>query len=180
MTSKSPASIVDNRRYLEVMKKRFNIVQEVIDPLISREMMRANEKKMTITLENREAFEGLVIEADPVLMETVYANLLSNAIKYGRQEGDISLGFREAKQDWSFYVRNEGDGISEDKLQTVFGKFTRLQETHQLKGSGLGLYNTKEIIERHGGRIWAESEEGKWVNFVFTLPKKQGERGTEM
>jgi PAS domain S-box-containing protein len=166
---------------LEVMKRRFHLVQEVIGPLIHREMMGVNEKKMTITLENREAFERVEIEADPLLMETVYANLLSNAIKYGRVGGEISLGFKEGEHGFTFYVRNQGDGIPPDKLEAVFGKFTRLHEDYPLKGSGLGLYNTKEIIERHGGRIWAESEEGKWANFLFVLPKARrgGEPGCE-
>ncbi len=156
---------------LEISKKRFGLFQEVINPLIRREMMSANEKKMKITIENQKAFEKVEIEADSLLIDVVYTNLVSNAIKYGREGGGISLGFNENEKSFTFNVRNEGKGIPQKKLKTVFGKFMRLDEKSPLKGSGLGLYNTKAVIERHGGKIWAESEEGKWANFIFTLPK---------
>jgi len=156
---------------LELVKKRFAIFKEVINPLINREMMSASEKRMKITIEDRDAFEKLEIEADSILIEVVYANLVSNAIKYGRKGSEISLGFRKNGKSFIFSVRNEGEGIPPDKLEDIFGKFVRLDKKSPLKGSGLGLYNTREIIERHGGKIWAESEEGKWANFIFTLPQ---------
>ena len=158
---------------LEITKKRFGLFQEVINPLIRRETMNANEKRMKITIENKKAFEMVEIEADPLLLDVVYTNLVSNAIKYGREGGEISLGFKENEKGFSFNVRNEGEGIPQNKLETVFEKFMRLDEKSPLRGSGLGLYNTREVIVRHGGKIWAESEQGKWVKFIFTLPKNQ-------
>ena len=105
------------------------------------------------------------------MIEVVYANLVSNAIKYGSKGSEISLGFRGNGKSFIFNVRNEGEGIPQNKLEEIFGKFIRLHKKSPLKGSGLGLYNTREIIERHGGKIWAESKEGEWANFIFTLPK---------
>jgi PAS domain S-box-containing protein len=155
---------------LEIIKKRFDLFQEVINPLARREMMNTKEKNMKIIIENQEAFKKVQIEADSLLIDVVYTNLVSNAIKYGRRGGKISLGFKKKEKSFIFNVRNEGKGINKNKLEEVFGKFVRLDEKSPLKGSGLGLYNTKGIIERHGGKIWVESEEGKWVNFIFTLP----------
>ena len=158
---------------LEITKKRFALFQEVINPLIRRETMNANEKGMKISVENRKGFERVEIEADPLLLDVVYTNLVSNALKYGREGGEISLGFKENEKGFTLSVRNEGEGIPQNKLEAVFEKFMRLDEKSPLRGSGLGLYNTREVIVRHGGKIWAESEQGKWVKFIFTLPKNQ-------
>jgi two-component system sensor histidine kinase VicK len=134
-------------------------------------MMSVSERNMKIIIEDRDAFEKVEIEADSLLIEVVYANLVSNAIKYGRRGGEISLGFKEKEKIFIFNVRNEGEGIPQNKLEEIFGKFVRLDKKSPLKGSGLGLYNTREIVERHGGEIWAESEERKGANFIFALPK---------
>lgn len=87
------------------------------------------------------------------------------------------MGFEERPGEHLFYVRNEGRGIPADKLCQVFEKFSRLHGELERRrgGAGLGLFNAKEIVERHGGRIWAESEEGEWANFSFTLPKADQE-----
>ena len=71
-------------------------------------------------------------------------------------------------------VWNEGQGISESDSEKLFKKFSALASKDGMgkKGTGLGLFITREIIERHGGTIWVESEEGKWVQFNFRLPKK--------
>ncbi|MDX1778348.1 MAG: ATP-binding protein, partial [Thermodesulfobacteriota bacterium] len=81
----------------------------------------------------------------------------------------------EKEECYRFNVKNEGPGIPEDKLAAVFEKFVRIdyKELGKQLGTGLGLYNTKEIIEKHGGTIWAESEEGKWANFIFEIPKAE-------
>lgn len=68
---------------------------------------------------------------------------------------------------------NEGEGVPEDEIDKLFTKFTRLRSGEKIReerGSGLGLFITREIIQKHGGKIWVESEEGKWANFIFTLP----------
>jgi signal transduction histidine kinase len=128
---------------------------------------------MKIEVEGRDQLEHLAVTADPILMRIVFSNLITNAIKYGITGGMITLGFREEDEWFRFHVKNEGPGIPENKLTAVFEKFTRIDYKVLGKqlGTGLGLYNTKEIIEKHGGTIWAESEEGKWANFIFEIPK---------
>jgi len=118
--------------------------------------------------------EQLTVTVDPILMRIVFSNLITNAIKYGIAGGMITLGFSEGKDCYRFHVKNEGPGIPEDKLTTVFEKFVRIdyKELGKQLGTGLGLYNTKEIIEKHGGTIWAESETGQWANFIFEIPKE--------
>jgi signal transduction histidine kinase len=113
-----------------------------------------------------------MIIADPALMRIVYSNLITNAIKYGRSGGTITLGFREDTNCYRLHVKNEGPGIARERLNEIFAKFVRfeIKELGKQVGTGLGLYNTREIIEKHGGKIWAESVEGTWADFIFTLP----------
>jgi len=158
---------------LVVEKKRINIFKEAINPVLEGEAAQLSIKNMKVVIEERGKLEKLSITADPILMRIVFSNLVTNAIKYGKAGGTISLGFQEQDDTRRFHVKNEGPGIPKNKLETIFDKFVRIdiKELGKQMGTGLGLYNTKEIIEKHGGKIWAESEEGKWADFVFVLPK---------
>ena len=122
--------------------------------------------------------ETLPIKADPVLLKIACRNLISNAIKYGRSNGKIRIGFVREEKNFRFEVWNDGNGLSPDKTARLFGKFVRFnQETDTSRSAGLGLFITREIITKHGGKIWVESEEGKWINFLFTLPKGEQQNG---
>ena len=158
---------------LVVEKKRINIFKEAINPVLEGEAPQLSIKQMQVVIEERGKLEKMEITADPILMRIVFSNLVTNAIKYGKTGGIINLGFQEQDDTKSFHVKNEGPGIPKDKLMTIFDKFVRIdiKELGKQMGTGLGLYNTKEIIEKHGGEIWAESEEGKWADFIFVLPK---------
>ncbi|HDN84650.1 MAG TPA: ATP-binding protein, partial [Candidatus Aerophobetes bacterium] len=124
---------------------------------------------ITLKLEIPDSFK---IMADPDLLKIVMENLLSNAIKYGKEKGMVKIGARMEKKECRINVWNEGEGIPKDRIDQLFAKFTRLsgEKFRKEQGSGLGLFITKEIIQKHGGKIWAESEEGKWADFIFTLP----------
>jgi len=105
-----------------------------------------------------------------MLLQIACRNLISNAIKYGRRQGKIRIGFVREEKKFRFEVWNDGNGLAPDKTAQLFGKFVRFnQETDTSRSAGLGLFITKEIITKHGGKIWVESEEGKWINFIFTL-----------
>ncbi len=110
---------------------------------------------------------------DSLLLRIACGNLLDNALKYVREGGRIILRVEEAQTETRFEVWNEGRGLSPDKPAKLFGKFVRFRDPKETihKGTGLGLFITREIIARHGGRIWAESQEGEWVSFIFTLPR---------
>ncbi len=158
---------------LEVNKMRIPVFTEALQPILEDEKPQLDARQMQVIIENEEFFRNLQIEADPVLLRIVFSNLIGNALKYGAERGKIWIGVKEEPKEFIFYVKNEGRGIPGDKLTRVFEKFTRLEGELERRrgGTGLGLFNAKEIVERHGGRIWAESEEGKWANFLFTIPK---------
>jgi signal transduction histidine kinase len=117
--------------------------------------------------------EQTEIYADRDLLRIVYDNLLSNAIKYGKENGKIRLKAEKDNGRMVLSVYNEGQGIPQDKIARLFRKFSRLDSPGCAgkKGTGLGLYICREIIEKHGGEIWAKSEEGKWAKFLFSLPQ---------
>jgi len=159
---------------LKLYERECGALSEVIEPAVEGEQKTLLEKEMRVEVLNGARLKGLRLLVDPELMRAVLANLLSNAVKFGDQGGYVQLGFKETEDSYEFNVKNNGEGLPLDKLEESFGKFTRLEHVrHKQKGTGLGLFNAREIVERHGGRIRAESEPGKWANFVFTLPKER-------
>jgi two-component system phosphate regulon sensor histidine kinase PhoR len=109
------------------------------------------------------------ILADPAMISRVIANLLDNAIAYTDTGGTISVGLSETDSAILVSIADTGRGIPEDKLPYVFDAFYRISK--DLKGSGLGLFIAKTIIDAHGGRIGVESVPGKGSTFSITLPK---------
>ena len=160
---------------LSVNRKKFRLYAEAIQPVVEGETQQIAAKQMALAFEDQKAFEELELDADPILIRIVFSNLINNAIKYGRKDGTITIGYRREGGFYRFHVRNDGAGIDKDSLGRVFDKFYRVQrgEARKVMGTGLGLYNTRSIIEKHGGKIWAESEEGRCVDFIFLLPQKQ-------
>ena len=99
--------------------------------------------------------------------------LLSNAIKYSEDNDSVMLSITENPNQVLFKVEDNGIGIPENELPHIFKRFSRAHAlSYRNSGLGLGLYLSKEIISRHGGEIWAESEKGKGSSFYFSLPKK--------
>ena len=165
---------------LTVHRENVRVYEEVLQPILEDEKPQLEVKGMEVEIENEDTFRQLEIAADPTLLRIVYSNLITNAIKYGRPNGHIVCGFAADQESYRFYVRNEGPGIPADKLEAVFEKFVRLEGTRRKqRGTGLGLFNSREIIRRHGGEMWAESVEGEWANFIFTLPRSIPGRETE-
>lgn len=115
---------------------------------------------------------GIVVRADPVMMQVVMRNLIGNAWKFTRQREDARIEFGARRQDGQpvYFVRDNGVGFDLAYAGKLFNPFQRLVTLHQYEGSGIGLATVKRIIERHGGRIWAEAEPGKGASFNFTLP----------
>jgi signal transduction histidine kinase len=158
---------------MEVNRTWIPIFEECLGPVLEDEKQQLEARRMEVILDNGESLRRVEGEADPVLLRIVFGNLIGNAVKYGKEGGKVWIGFREDPEELLFYVKNEGRGIPPDKLNLVFDKFARLEGEleRRRRGTGLGLFNAKQIVEKHGGRIWAESEEGKYANFLFTLPR---------
>ncbi len=159
---------------LESFTEKINLVEDVIQPAVDLPEHGENLKKMPIRTEYR---VRPCIVGDPNLLKIVITNLLNNAIKYGAPETPVEVLVREEGGSYLVSVRNEGVGISkEDIEQRLFGKFSRMKQkgTEGVKGSGLGLYICRKIVEKHHGKIWAESEPGKYVTFTFSLPAGEG------
>ena len=114
-----------------------------------------------------------VVTSDAFHLVQVFQNLLANAIKYRRNETPmIHVGVRQKPGEWEFLVRDNGMGIDERDFDKIFHMFQRLDSRAGHAGSGIGLASCRKIVERHGGRIWVESETGKGSTFIFTIPDK--------
>ncbi|HVH41965.1 MAG TPA: HAMP domain-containing sensor histidine kinase [Labilithrix sp.] len=108
-----------------------------------------------------------LFDAERILQ--VLGNLIGNAIKFTPEDGHIALRVTRVKEEVWFEVTDTGRGIPEDALGTIFERFA--QATHDNRtGLGLGLYISRRIVEAHGGRIWAESQQGSGSSFRFALP----------
>ena len=153
-------------------KEKVNLLEEVVKPVVESPEYTSNLKGIRIETE----FNGdPVVNADPNLLKIVILNLLTNAIKYGREGGRLKVTLDERESDVQVSFWNEGVGMTREQIEgKLFQKHSRLKQkgTEGVKGNGLGLFICKNIIEKHQGRIWAESEPGSWAEFKFTLPKK--------
>ena len=111
--------------------------------------------------------------ADETQIIQLLQNLVSNAVKYrGSEPPVITVAVRELEGAWLFSVQDNGIGIPKDQQGRLFQMFSRLHTRDEYEGTGIGLAIAKRIVERHGGHIWVESEEGKGSTFYFTISKR--------
>ena len=110
------------------------------------------------------------MEVDGERMRQVVINLLGNAIKFSDPGGSVTVKVEKQASDLLFQVSDHGIGIPEEAMKHLFERFYRAEGEMVRGGTGLGLYISKQIIEAHGGRIWAESKFGEGSTFSFTLP----------
>jgi two-component system, sensor histidine kinase and response regulator len=155
---------------LEFNPQRLNI-KDLVEENISNMRSHAMNKNIDV---KSEIAEGLEVLADKEMINTVLRNLLSNAVKFTPKNGKISISVINLQDQITFGVADTGIGISQENIRNLFRMdvmYTSIGTEHE-KGTGLGLLLCKEFVEKHGGKIWVESQVGKGSEFKFTIPSK--------
>lgn len=113
------------------------------------------------------------VRADATLLTQLFQNLIENGVKYrGQEPPRIHVSAQDGEGEWTFSIRDNGIGIAPQDCERVFEMFHRgHRDEARYEGTGVGLATCKKIVERHGGRIWLESQVGEGTTFFFTLPK---------
>ena len=186
-----PELSVQGRDFVEEIIGGTNRMNQLIDTLlefsrmshsqISRQHVDLSEMATQVALELRMAepqrqvevviAQGLKEQGDPRLLRVVLENLLGNAWKYsaGSEAGRIEFGSAPADGKTAYFVRDNGLGFDSSHAELLFTPFRRLPGTEQFTGFGIGLATVSRIITSHGGRVWAEGEQGKGATFHFTV-----------
>lgn len=159
---------------LEEGRFGFNIRQQAIGPLVKKIFERfhpvAEEKKIAFTLDLPEELPLFMVDEEK--MDIVIDNLIDNAVKYTPQGGRVGVRVAVIDKQAKISVSDTGIGIPKTQTHRMFSKFFRAQnaQLRQTSGTGLGLYVSKNIVEKHGGTLTFESKEGEATVFTITLP----------
>jgi two-component system phosphate regulon sensor histidine kinase PhoR len=149
------------------------LVLRKVDPMAvlksACDRMRVQAERAGVNLTS-EAATPPQVQADASRLEQVLVNLIHNAVKFTRRGGMVTLSATEEDGAVVFAVRDTGVGIPDDELARIFERFYRVEKSRTGSGTGLGLSIAKHIVEAHGGKIWAESEEGRGSVFYFLIP----------
>ena len=179
----------EGRGMFEIIIRNTNKMGQLIDDIL--EYSRAARSQLerasvdmdalvrSIVRENAEVYPSAAVEclplpaveADRIMLRQVLENLIGNAFKYSAKSEHslIQIGVRQEAAETVFYVRDNGVGFDMRYAGKLFGMFQRMHAESQFPGTGVGLAIVKRLIERHGGRVWAESEVGRGATFCFTL-----------
>lgn len=144
--------------------------QKVMHRVLTNLLMTIDESRASVTHDPLPLLLG-----DPVQIEQLLQNLVANAIKYCKktEPPSVHVSATRAGNQWVFSVRDNGIGIDPEHHERIFVIFQRLHSWSEYSGTGIGLAICKRIVERHGGRIWVESQLGKGSTFFFTIPVRE-------
>jgi light-regulated signal transduction histidine kinase (bacteriophytochrome) len=197
MLRRNTAGKIDaqNVHYIERITRAANHMGALIDGLLAfsrtgrRELVRRKVSLAKVIQDARnEALpdtHGRTIEwtigpmpdivGDPTLLRLAFANLIDNAIKYTRPTPDAHIEITAEQINGSetvVMVRDNGVGFDMNYVHRLFGVFQRLHSAEEFEGTGVGLANVARIIQRHGGRVWAEGVKGRGASFFVSIPRK--------
>lgn len=195
----SPRLSEEGRRYLTLIHGNALRMSDLIDSLL--EFSRLGSQDISLSRVDlgsmvRTAFDEVrgsepqrnislligpvpMVQGDATMLRQAMINLVSNAFKYTRQreQAIIEFGHRAHQYEDEFFIRDNGAGFDMRYVDMLFRVFSRLHSTSEFEGTGVGLALVKRIIERHGGRIWAEGEVDGGATFHFTIPgQRSGSR----
>jgi signal transduction histidine kinase len=139
------------------------------------EMFGGLAAQKAIVLEQNTADKDLVVCGDREQLIQTLSNLVSNAMKFTPEGGRIEVRARAATSHVRFEVRDDGPGIAREHITHLFDRYWKADTTGR-RGSGLGLYIAKGIVDAHGGRLWVESEVGRGSAFIFEIPTDRRQR----
>jgi light-regulated signal transduction histidine kinase (bacteriophytochrome) len=185
----------DGRRYVNYVLDSSERLQQLINDLLSYSRLNTSEQPIALAdtkdilkqviadsrvlIEEKsgqiEASGELpIINCDQSQLRLVLSNLINNTLKYSQddQAPKITVSASQNESETLFEVADNGIGFELKQAERIFQVFRRLHPRHKYSGTGIGLSICKKIVERHGGRIWAESEPGVGSKFFFTIPKQ--------
>ena len=154
---------------LKLKPKAFDISAEIFNVLLSFEQII---ERKHIEISGLDRLHSVTVTADEDMIHQVIYNLVDNAVKF-TENGTISVFADDDENATLIKVVNTGAGISSEEREKIFERFYKVDKSrsYDVKGAGLGLYICKTIVEMHGGSIGCNSEEGKYTEFWFTIPK---------
>ncbi len=196
LTQKHASAALDQKshRYLKIISDSAKHMGNLIDDLlVFSRMGRTEMRKTHVNLEQlvKETIASLgqdtqgrsidwkidplpEVEADPSMLRLALQNLISNAVKYTRtrERAEIEIGCMTKDSENIFFVRDNGVGFDMQYVDKLFGVFQRLHRSDEFEGTGIGLANVQRIIQRHGGKTWAEGKVNEGATFYFSLPRQ--------
>ncbi|MBL7111394.1 MAG: PAS domain-containing sensor histidine kinase, partial [Bacteroidales bacterium] len=143
-------------------------LSDIAEKVVKELRLKDRDREILIDIQ-----KNMIVNADSHLMGVVMENLISNAWKYTSKSLSpyIKMGMGIQGSDNVFFIEDNGDGFDPKDNYKLFAAFQRLHLNSEFPGTGVGLATVKRIIDRHGGRIWANGEKGKGATFFFTLPE---------
>jgi len=153
-------------------------VNDVVDEVINSLQLQAVQKDIHLVQEAAGPGKSMIVEADRALIQQAMYNLVENAIKYTAVGGQVKMRLESRPNTILVEVHDNGIGIAPLDLPHLFEKFYRSgrREAYQQRGTGLGLAIVKSIAERHGGRVWVDSQLGKGSVFSLEVPCEQPQK----
>jgi light-regulated signal transduction histidine kinase (bacteriophytochrome) len=146
-------------------------MRALAESVLAEVLLACGERKLETSIGPLPSTRG-----DSNLLRQVLVNLIGNAVKYTlpREVARIEIGGRSEPTESLYFVRDNGVGFKMEHAKKLFGVFQRLHSSSEFEGTGVGLALVRRVVERHGGRVWAEAAEGAGATFYFALPSDGG------